>query len=54
MSGLKKIENFGVRGIIMCGIFGQISKKKINKNNLLKFAKHAERRGTDSSGLVFL
>ena len=37
----------------MCGIFGQISKYKINKENLIKLVKHSEQRGMDSSGLVF-
>jgi hypothetical protein len=37
----------------MCGIFGQVSKQKINKNNLCKLAKYAKRRGYDSSGLIF-
>lgn len=38
----------------MCGIFGQISKTKINKKNLDKLVKHSEQRGIDSSGLVYL
>ena len=37
----------------MCGIFGQISKKKINKQNFEKLVKHSEQRGIDSSGLVY-
>jgi glucosamine 6-phosphate synthetase-like amidotransferase/phosphosugar isomerase protein len=36
----------------MCGIFGQISKKKIDKNNFNKLVKHSEQRGVDSSGLI--
>ena len=38
----------------MCGIFGQISKKKINRNNLNYLVKHSEQRGIDSSGLIYL
>jgi glucosamine 6-phosphate synthetase-like amidotransferase/phosphosugar isomerase protein len=38
----------------MCGIFGQISKNKINKDNFEKLVKHSEQRGIDSSGLVYL
>lgn len=38
----------------MCGIFGQISKNKINKENFDKLVKHSEQRGIDSSGLVYL
>lgn len=38
----------------MCGIFGQVSPVKINKENLKKIVKHSEQRGTDSSGLVYL
>lgn len=37
----------------MCGIFGQISKYKINKEKFNKLVKHSEQRGIDSSGLVF-
>ena len=36
----------------MCGIFGQISKDRVNKKNLLVLAKHAKQRGVDSSGLI--
>jgi len=36
----------------MCGIFGQISKYKINKEKLNKLVKHSEQRGVDSSGLI--
>lgn len=35
------------------GIFGQISKTKINKKKLILLAKHTERRGKNSSGLLF-
>lgn len=38
----------------MCGIFGVIAPKRINKNDLKKLAKHAQQRGKDSSGLIFL
>ena len=38
----------------MCGIFGQISKTKINKENFDKLVKHSEQRGIDSSGLICL
>ena len=37
----------------MCGIFGQISKKRINKLNLEVIVKHSEQRGVDSSGLIY-
>ncbi len=37
----------------MCGIFGQVSKGKINKNNFEELAKHSEQRGKDSSGIVY-
>ena len=37
----------------MCGIFGQISKNKINQENFDKLVKHSEQRGIDSSGLVY-
>jgi len=36
----------------MCGIFGQIAKKKIDKDNFNKLVKHSEQRGVDSSGLI--
>jgi len=36
----------------MCGIFGQVSKTKIDKENLYKIVKHSEQRGVDSSGLI--
>lgn len=38
----------------MCGIFGQIAKKRINKSNLKAIVKHSEQRGVDSSGLIYL
>ena len=31
----------------MCGIFGQISKYKINQKNFEKLVKHSEQRGID-------
>jgi glutamine---fructose-6-phosphate transaminase (isomerizing) len=37
----------------MCGIFGQISKNKINKKNFNSLVIHSEQRGVDSSGLVY-
>ncbi|MGJ0308715.1 hypothetical protein [Aliarcobacter cryaerophilus] len=37
----------------MCGIFGQISKNKINKENFIKLVEHSEQRGIDSSGLIY-
>jgi hypothetical protein len=37
----------------MCGIFGQISKYKINQENFDKLVKHSEQRGIDSSGLIY-
>lgn len=37
----------------MCGIFGQVSKRKVNKKNLDKLVKHSEQRGVDSSGLIY-
>jgi len=37
----------------MCGIFGQISKNKINKPNFKKIVMHSKQRGVDSSGLVY-
>jgi hypothetical protein len=37
----------------MCGIFGEISKYKINKEKFTKLVKHSEQRGIDSSGLVY-
>ena len=37
----------------MCGIFGQISNDKINKQNFKKLVKHSKQRGMDSSGLIY-
>ena len=37
----------------MCGIFGQISKNKINRKAINKLSLLSSRRGKDSSGLVF-
>jgi len=37
----------------MCGIFGQVSKERINKDKLNKLVKHSEQRGVDSSGLIY-
>jgi hypothetical protein len=37
----------------MCGIFGIISKTRVDKNNLLFLALHARQRGRDSSGLIY-
>ena len=37
----------------MCGIFGQISNSKINKNNFKKLVKHSKQRGVDSSGIIY-
>ncbi|WP_024602524.1 glucosamine 6-phosphate synthetase [Pseudoalteromonas sp. TB41] len=37
----------------MCGIFGQISNKKVDKENLVTLVKHSEQRGFDSSGLIY-
>jgi len=37
----------------MCGIFGQISPSCINANNLRKLAMYSQRRGKDSSGLIY-
>lgn len=38
----------------MCGIFGFISQKQINKDALMMLALHARQRGRDSSGLIYL
>ena len=38
----------------MCGIFGIISKTKINKDNLNYLVNHSRQRGRDSSGLIYL
>ena len=37
----------------MCGIIGIISNKKISKRDLRSISKDAERRGLDSSGILF-
>jgi hypothetical protein len=37
----------------MCGIFGSISKSKINLKNINKLAAHSQQRGKDSSGLIY-
>jgi hypothetical protein len=37
----------------MCGIFGIISDESIKSQELMAQARHAERRGKDSSGLIF-
>lgn len=37
----------------MCGIFGQISKNKINCENIKKLAQHSKQRGSDSSGIIY-
>ena len=37
----------------MCGIFGIISKKSVNKNHLNTLALHARQRGKDSSGIIY-
>ena len=37
----------------MCGIFGQVAKKRTNKEKLDKLVKHSEQRGVDSSGLIY-
>lgn len=36
----------------MCGIFGIIAKKKVNKIDLKLLVKHSQQRGKDSSGLI--
>lgn len=38
----------------MCGIFGQIANKQINKECFEQLVKHSEQRGVDSSGLIYL
>ena len=37
----------------MCGIIGIVSKEKISKSDLWTITKDAERRGVDSSGILF-
>ncbi len=36
----------------MCGIFGMISPREIDKNNFKKLVTHSQQRGKDSSGLL--
>lgn len=38
----------------MCGIFGIIAQKSIDKTDLKSLVKHSQRRGKDSSGLIFI
>lgn len=38
----------------MCGIFGIISKKHVDKDDVIKLAFHSQQRGKDSSGVVYL
>ena len=38
----------------MCGIFGIISQKSIEKKELKMLAHHSQQRGKDSSGLIFI
>ncbi len=38
----------------MCGIFGIISKTKINKKDLNLLVKYSQQRGKDSSGLIYM
>jgi len=38
----------------MCGIFGIISSSAVNKNELQLLGKHAQQRGKDSSGLIYM
>ena len=38
----------------MCGIFGQVSKTKMNKRKLNKLIKHSEQGGGGSSGMSFV
>jgi glucosamine--fructose-6-phosphate aminotransferase (isomerizing) len=37
----------------MCGIFGILSKKTIDKSKLEKLVEHSQQRGMDSSGLIY-
>jgi len=37
----------------MCGIFGQVSSTRVNKDKLETLVKHSEQRGMDSSGLIY-
>ena len=38
----------------MCGIFGVVAPKIINKHDLKLLVKHSQQRGKDSSGLIFI
>ncbi|MDI1355084.1 MAG: glucosamine 6-phosphate synthetase [bacterium] len=38
----------------MCGIFGIIAPEAVNKGDLKLLVKHAQQRGKDSSGLIFI
>ncbi|MDO8998170.1 MAG: glucosamine 6-phosphate synthetase [Bacteroidota bacterium] len=38
----------------MCGIFGIIASEAVDKKDLKLLAKHAQQRGKDSSGLIFI
>ena len=38
----------------MCGIFGIVSRKNVDKNDLRALVKHSQQRGKDSSGLIYL
>ena len=38
----------------MCGIFGIISKNKIDKKDLNLLVKYSQQRGKDSSGLIYM
>jgi glucosamine 6-phosphate synthetase-like amidotransferase/phosphosugar isomerase protein len=37
----------------MCGIFGSISKNKIDNTKIKKLVMHSQQRGKDSSGLIY-
>ena len=37
----------------MCGIFGQVSSSRLNRDNLKMLVSHSEQRGMDSSGLIY-
>jgi hypothetical protein len=38
----------------MCGIFGIVSRKNVDKKDLRVLVKHSQQRGKDSSGLIYL
>jgi glucosamine--fructose-6-phosphate aminotransferase (isomerizing) len=40
--------------LIMCGVFGFVSSRPVDKNVILNLVKHSRQRGKDSSGLIFL